>query len=87
MLSNTKILQHVKHALETFDKMKPEDPKLHEMENKNIQQSIIDILMTPEIQKHILPNEDIFSRYEEALATSGRSAKSVILKRHPKIEI
>ena len=40
--------------------------------------------MSPDIQKEFLPNEDIFLRYEEALITSCKSAKTIILKRHPK---
>ena len=36
------------------------------------------------MESHILPEEDSLSRYEEALATFGKGAKTVILKRHPK---
>lgn len=40
--------------------------------------------MISEIQIQILPNEDIFKGCEEALITSGREVKSIILKCHPK---
>ena len=30
------------------------------------------------------PSDDILLQYEEALATSGKSAKSIILKHYPK---
>ena len=84
MLSNKNILKGVGVVLEAYDKLEPGHQKLVEMEGKSIDEAIAGILMNSEIQKHILPNEDIFQRYEEALITSGRSAKSIILKRHPK---
>ena len=54
------------------------------MNEKSIHQAIVDILMNPSIQKYILPNEDIFQRYEEAIVTSSDSTKTIVLKRHPK---
>ena len=84
MISNNKILQCVREVLEAYDKLEPGDKKLVEMEGKATHDAIMSILMIPDIQKHILSNEDIFERYEEALITSGKSAKSIITKRHPK---
>ena len=84
MLCNNKILQCVREVLEAYDKLQPGDEKLVEMEGKSTHDAIMSILMIPQIQKNILTNEDIFQRYEEALITSGRAAKTIILKRHPK---
>ena len=84
MLCNKKILQGVNDVFDFYDKLESGHEKRVEMEGKSTQDAIMTILMVPEIQKQILPNEDIFKRYEEALITSGRAAKSIILKHHPK---
>ena len=69
-------------ALEFNDELEPRHEKLVEMEGNSIHEAITSILMIPEIQKQILPNDDIFKQYELVFIT--RSAKSIILKLHSK---
>ena len=83
MATNKKILDKVKEILESYDEMDPEDTRVVELKQKSTREAIISILMHPDIQKHVGPNEDILERYQEALVTSGVKSKSIILKRHP----
>ena len=45
---------------------------------------IKDIIMDSGARHLFSLSDDILLRYEEAIATSGKSAKSFILKRYPK---
>ena len=71
MATNKKILDKVKEILESYDEMDPEDARVVELKQKSTREAIINILMHPDIQKHVGPNEDILERYQEALVTSG----------------
>ena len=84
MTSNAKFLKHVKDKLSSYDNLDSDSPVLDEMKNKKIEEILKEILMEPEVQKELLCNEAILIRYEEALITSTKSAKSIILTRHPK---
>ena len=84
VLSNSEILKHVKTALAKYNDLDPDASILRDMENKNTEDAIRDILMDPNIQKQINSNEDSLDRYEEALATSSKTSNTIILKRHPK---
>ena len=64
MKVNTEILDNVQEIIQEYDNLKPEDPALEEMKHKTIEDAIRDILITPKIQKQILPHEDIFKRYD-----------------------
>ena len=84
MKTNNNILENIKEILASYDGLQEDDSKLKQMENQSLTEALNNLLMTPNIQKYISPNQDIIERYEEALATSGQAAKTIILKRHPK---
>ena len=83
MTTNKKIIEKVKETLMKYDEMDPDDPRLIDMKQRSVEEAILNILMTEDIQKLVEPNEDILQRYEEALITSGHKSKSIILRRHP----
>lgn len=82
--SYTKVLEHVKEAMIKYDNLDPNSTVLKQMENTSTYSIEKEILNVPGVKNLLLPNEDILARYEEALETSGSSAKTIILKRHPK---
>ena len=84
MSANGNILKHVKDSLAMYDSLDIDSPLLGEMESKTTEQILLEILSAPAVKKYFTPNEDILSRYEEALITSGKTSKSIILKRHPR---
>ena len=85
MSSNSESLKYVTDSLSKFDNLEPDSSLLQEMKSTTTYQILTDILKRPDIQKHVSQTEDRFMRYEEALISSGKSSKTIILKRHPKI--